>query len=57
MPEAGVTESLRFYANNSDCQPSPALRRLFAIFKRGKSLESFTLELLKREYVSRQETS
>ena len=53
--EAGVAESLKFYAKQLRLPTFACIADVVRKFQPGQSLDSFTLELLKREYVSRQE--
>lgn len=55
MAETGVTESLLFYAKQLRLPTFSRIDEVVRKFQTGQSLESFTLELLKREYTSRQE--
>lgn len=55
MSEAGINESLRFYAKQLKLPTFAHIDEITRKFQTGQSLESFTLDLLKREYASRKE--
>lgn len=55
MQDAGVSESLRFYAKLLKLPTFKDVSRPARDFKPGESLEEFILKLMKREYASRQE--
>ncbi|MCB5726074.1 IS21-like element helper ATPase IstB [Mitsuokella jalaludinii] len=55
MPEAGLKESLRFYAKALKMPTFAHIEDMVQSFQPGQSLEAFTVQLLKREYELRQE--
>ena len=55
MPDAGVKESLRFYAKELKLPTFGNLEEAVREYRTGQSLEEFVLDLLKREYDARQE--
>ncbi|WP_281519065.1 IS21-like element helper ATPase IstB [Acidaminococcus timonensis] len=55
MQDAGVKEALRFYAKQLKLPTFKDVGEPAEKFRPGQSLEEFVLELMKREYASRQE--
>jgi len=55
MPEAGVKESLKFYAKALRMPTFANIDELVHNFHTGQSLEEFTVQLMQREYELRQE--
>ncbi len=55
MPDAGVKESLKFYAKELKLPTFGKLEESINEYRSGQSLEEFVLELMKREYDARQE--
>ena len=55
MPDAGVKESLKFYAKELKLPTFGKLEESISEYRTGQSLEEFVLDLLKREYDARQE--
>ena len=55
MPDAGVKESLKFYAKELKLPTVGKLEESINEYRSGQSLEEFVLELMKREYDARQE--
>lgn len=55
MPEAGLKESLQFYAKALRMPTFAHIEDVVQSFQPGQSLEEFTVQLMKREYELRQE--